>query len=344
MARLSRSSGFSLVETMVASAIVLLLMVIVVSMTNTTASLWKASSNKLESFQKSRAAFETMSRTLSQATLNSCYDYFDSQGRPSTNPAWSGIPYRYGRQSELHFIVGKSLLHDQISHAVFFQAMLGDVTDKSLAPLSSLLNAVGYFVRFGNDANTSSLSGRPAFLTSAGVPDRYRYRLMEMSQPAEGLQVYDTSGSPTAWFTGPLANTPPSARTLAENVIALVILPKESDWVEEGKPEDQRIGKAFEYDSRGTWSDLSKPQPETMNQICPLLKIGMVVLDESSAFRLQGSSTDMPDLGVSALFQTAAELNSDLSTLETNLSHHPQHLTYRVFQAEVAIRSSQWSH
>lgn len=337
-----KTRAFTLVEVLVASAIVLLLMGIVFSMTSTTAGLWKASSNRLESTQKSRDAFEIMSRKLSQATVNTYYDYFDNNGRASSDPAYSGVAHRYGRQSELHFVTGKSLVPDQISHAVFFQAPLGDVMDKSLSPLNSLLNACGYFVQFGNDASTSSLSGRPAFLNEAGIPLRYRYRLMELSQPSEGLEVYRaTPGGPNGWFAGPLAATPPQTRLLAENVIALVLLPKESEWVENSKPIATRIGANFEYDSKTSWSDMTKPQPMTMNQICPLLKIAMVVLDESSALRLQGSSVDPPDLGVQALFQTAAELDSDMGDLQRSLTQ--KNLTYRVYQTELAIRSSQWS-
>jgi len=333
--------GFTLIEVLVAAVVMMLAIGIVLSMTSSTARLWKMSSDELNSFQSARGAFEMMTRTLSQATLNVYHDYYDANAKPANDPDYDGTPVRYGRKSELHFIVGKALLPGQVTHAVCFQAPLGTVQDGSFAPLDSLLNACGYYVTFGSDSSTSSLSGRPAFLDAAGVPLRYRFRLMEFRQPSEALQIFEPGSDPNEWFKAPLSATPPVSRVVAENVIALVLLPKEPDWVEASKPVEERIGATFEYDSRTPWASASEPQPVSMHQLCPVLKVIMVVLDETSARRLEDASTAAPDLGIKDLFQVAANLDADMETLKAKLTQSG--LNYRVYQTEVAMRGSKWS-
>jgi uncharacterized protein (TIGR02599 family) len=220
---------------------------------------------------------------------------------------------------------------------VFFQAPLGE-TGKDYEPLGSLLNACGYFVRFGDDSSTNSLSGRPPFLDTL-VPPQWRYRLMALSQPAEELQIFK-SGS-NQWFTAPLSQTPPQVRVLAENVIALVILPKETDSVESTIPAPERIGAAYSYDSRTTWS--GSTQPKAMNQLCPVVKLAMVAIDETSAIRLQSAGGAPPDLGFSyaGLFSDASKLDGDLQAVAAALS--ARRIGYRIFQTEIPLRSARWS-
>lgn len=329
--------AFTLVELMVATAILMLLLGVLFMAINETGKVWRRSSDKIEAFQDARGAFEAMTRTLSQATLNTYYEYFDSAGKPASDAGYSGTPSRYGRQSDLQFVSGKALLSGQVGHAVFFQAPLGE-TGTPYEKLDSLLNACGFFVQFGNDASASSLSGRPPMLDGSSMPLRYRYRLMEMSQPAEQMKIYNSTG--TQWFTDALAASPPKARVLAENIVALVILPKQPDTEEPADP-TQRIGADYEYDTRTTWSGTK--QPAKMNQLCPVLKIVMIAIDETSALRLQGSSSSAPDLGYApgSVFQKAEQLTGDLAKVETALS--AKHIGYRVFQTEIPLRNSKWS-
>lgn len=332
--------GFTLVELLVAMVLLVFLMGVIFSIVNEVGRAWKTSSNKIEAFQDSRAAFESMTRKISQATLNTYYDYFDSTGKSSSEAGYNGTPVRYGRQSELHFKAGKSLIPDQIGHAIFFQSPMGE-TGQAYDSLNTLLNACGYYVQFGSDANGTSLSGRPAFLETLNLPLRHRFRLMELSQPAEKLKIYDSAAAPGDWYKLPLASTPPQARVLAENVVALVILPKKPD--REEKLDDAngiaRIGAEYEYDSRVSWSGTT--QPVSMNQLCPLLKIVMVTIDEASARKLQGDATTAPDLGLDKLFQTAASLDDDLATLTRTLTAN--RLNYRVFQTEIPLRAAKWN-
>lgn len=62
--------GFSLLELMVSMAVLSLVMLVLLSITGTTQSIWKQTSQRIDSFQVARSGFESMTRRLSQATLN----------------------------------------------------------------------------------------------------------------------------------------------------------------------------------------------------------------------------------------------------------------------------------
>ena len=339
MVRRLRISGFTIVELLVATAVLILLLGILFVAISETGKIWRHSSDQIESFQDARAAFETITSTLSQATLNTYYDYFDSTGHAANEAAFSGVPARYGRQSELHFISGSQLIDGQVTHAVFFQAPLGYAA-KSYASLGTLLNACGFFVRFTDDSSTSSLSGRPPFLDNL-MQKRFRYQLMMLSQPSENLSIFSSTGTGSGWYANFLNATPPNARVLAENIVVFVVLPKETDADEAGIPAGQRIGANYSYDSRTAWSGTK--QPTAMNQLCPIVKVLMIAADESSIARVQGTSSAPPSLGIdySVLFKEAAKLPDDLAKAEAALANRK--INYRVFQAEIPLRNSKWS-
>lgn len=310
-----RRGAFTLVEMLAAMAITAMILAVLFGITQQAGDAWRTSSAKIEAFQGARRAFEAVTRSLSQATLNSYYDY-----NSVTNP--SG----YIRKSDLHFVAGKALLPGQVGHAVFFQTPGGYSDDARYEGMESLLNACGYFVRFGKDPS------RPAFLDSLPnvPPARYRYRLMELMQPSQQLSVYDNP-SGNAWIDAALAQTPPQLRQLGENIVALVILPR--------SPEAAPLAGEFEYDSRSGGASL--PQPATQHQLPPLVEVLMVAIDENSAKRLTGDTANPPDFGVQGLFQRADRLESDLRELEAGLNR--LRVTYRVFRTTVPLRNAKWS-
>jgi uncharacterized protein (TIGR02599 family) len=162
-----RAFAFTLVELLVSTTIIALLMVVLLSMTNQTSRTWRYTTEKVEKFQSARDGFESMTRRLSQATLNTYWDYVDQNGRvrtqflesfPNDNTALSKfIAQSYGRMAELRFVSGpmstpsatynvsssasspplEKLLNpvavptyqQYVTHGVFFQAPLGIVTD-----------------------------------------------------------------------------------------------------------------------------------------------------------------------------------------------------------------------
>ncbi len=118
-------------------------------------------------------------------------------------------------------------------------------------------------------------------------------------------------------------------RVLAENVIALIILPKRS--VNDTPAGATELAPNFSYDSR-----LYQTKPGdslamlTRNQLPPLVQVTMVAIDEKSAARLESraaSASAPPDLGLGELFKTSGDgtqLTKDLATLEDTLNDTAQ--------------------
>ncbi len=346
-----RRGGFTLVELLVATVVLLLIMAILLTVTTQAGNLWRTTTAKMEQFRGARDAFESMTRRLSQATLNTYWDYDNAT-----------TPTRYVRQSELRFISGNTVAlagtpaagRQWPTQSVFFQAPLGFSQDTATTGLENLLNTWGYFIEFGTDA-----AQRPGIVTQAISPLRYRYRLCELMQPTNALSIYSfTSGlsggvpknlsyTGRDWFTVPLnitdASTNPvrPVHVLAENIIALVILPKLS------LAEDSTgtaLAPLYTYDSTST-NATAALNPK--NQLPPLVEVTMVAIGESAAIRLaKEQGTTMPTFGMAtaaynALFTDATQMATDLGKLQTALNS--QHIAFRVFSTNVAIKGAKWS-
>jgi uncharacterized protein (TIGR02599 family) len=327
-ARAIRSrAGFSILEVLVASAVLALLLVAMLSMTDQVQKTYRSTLGKAEQFREARVAFESITRRLSQATLNTYWDY-DS---PTT-------PTKYLRQSELRFLSGQAsaLLPAAISsttHAVFFQAPFGFSSNSTYGGMESMVNTWGYFIEFGSD---SAL--RPDPVNTAGVPDKYRFRLYEMMEPSESLSLYNYTGNSTAsktytgktWFTDPLGLTNRSSRVLAENIVALIFRPLD--------PSSVSLTTNYTYDTAGDGAIATQTASE--HQLPPYIEVTMVAIDEASARRLASGATP-PDLGLTGLFLSVASYDTDLETLRTNLANLK--INYRVFIANVSIQGAKWS-
>ena len=339
-----RSPGFSLIEILVALAILSLIMVIVLQMISETERTWKHSAGRTQGFQSGRIAFETVYRSVSEATLNTYYDYYASdRSRRTTLNSAGFVPVVYGRYSELHFISGKQLVtqpRPQITHSVFFQTPASyTATTASYGTMTSLLNGVGFYIDFTSDA-----ADRPTFFSglTKQPPASYRYRLMEFFQPTEELTVYGSTTG-TAWFTTPLKATSPRTVLLAENIIACVICPHLPNELTPATP-GTTLSTDYEYDSRVAstpWT--AGAQPANMHQLPPLVRVVLIAVDEASMVKIQGTSTAQPDLGFnySLVFQKPVNLTADIATVSDALT--AKHINFRVFQTDVPVRSAQWS-
>ncbi|MDD5262956.1 MAG: competence system putative prepilin ComGE, partial [Methylacidiphilales bacterium] len=339
--------GFSILEVLVALAILSIIMLVILKIITETGRAWKSSSAKIEAFQSARMAFETMNRSLGQATLNTYYDYYDAtrNKRTNTNSA-TFVPDVYGRYSELQFISGKSLVttpRQQVSHSVFFQTPLGySANSGSYGQLEGLLNSVGFYIEFNSDQ-----ADRPSFfsaLPGSSSKIRYRYRLMQMLQPSEQLSTYSVTD--TSWFTGPINSGSPPTRLLAENILACVIyphMPGDTTGTSAPAPTPAPILLTgdYEYNTRVAWT--SGAQPPTMNQLPPLVEVVLIAADEISMLRVQGTSTTQPSLGFdySSVFQIPANLDADIQTVSQALIS--KHVKFRVFRRDIVIRQAHWS-
>lgn len=337
--------AFTLLELLVAMSVLSLVMVLLFSMVNSVSGLWRRTTGKIATFQEARAGFETMTRKLSQATLNTYWDY--------DPPVSAGVPTRYVRQSDLHFICGQadtllggSIDDELVTHSVFFQAPIGysakTAQGTSNVQLENLLNSSGFFVQHGSDADD-----RPNFLKPF-VPARTAYRLMELWQPTEEFSVYSHPAGALEWFTQPLASTPSAARPLAENIIAMVLWPRRA--VEDvGDP----LTTDYSYDSRRYVTAPGNALAElTRNQLPPIVAVTMVAVDQASARRLEEPLSGKEEvLGTGALFMSLGSGDNiedqeeayaiDLSRLEAFLREH--RLNYRFFTTNVSIRQAKWN-
>ena len=381
----SRAVGFTLVEVIVSMAVLLLLMVLLVQMFSGVSSAWTSNTARVGAFTAARSAFEAMGRNLSQATLNTYLGYADAAGQPVplVNPSLklndlsvrARIPVQYLRASELHFLTDQTSRIfggagvtglSTVGQGVFFQSNTGFASKLDDQPEQSLLNALGYYIEFGADGAFR------ADVATGRTVDRYRYRLMEVIQPAEYNAVYHSTdqtdpstGLPVYsynldWVSAALKGYPPSSTTpvstrhpLAENIIALALLPKLSTL--QGTGATTPLTTDYSYDSR-RWE---KPGQGTAdkrwrNQLPPIITLTVVAVDEPSALRMSklygGADGTQPPLSdetlrgqikMETLFQDPGKLNDDISTLSKALAS--LHLNYRVFQADITMHGSQWS-
>lgn len=356
-----RCSGFTLVELMVSTVILAMIALMAASMTSQTASLWRYTTGKIEQFNGARDAFESVTRRVGQATLNTYYDYYDASGKPRTvDNAGNFIPKNYGRQSELRFICGSmdrgNMYHDTTApplavdpskprptHGIFFHAPLGFAADPTkYNSLRGLLNCWGYYIEFASDQDN-----RPVFLQGGNttVPLRWRYRLMQFMQPSESMITY---AHPSQWLT-PMANQTGSsnAHVLAENIVALILQPQLSQKDEQQLTSPPSVpgtalAPSYFYDSTTKNPD---PALNPQHQLPPVVRVTIVAIDEPSASRID-HGPNMPDLQLPKLFATdtadsANNYASDLATLQARLTQ--LHCSSRVFTTDVIIRGAKWS-
>ena len=369
-ANIRSNACFTLVELLVSMAILTLLLVMMASIVNQTSSMWSNTRGKIEQFREARDGFEAMTRRISQATLNTYWDYEDASHNVRT-PLTSGsfTPARYARQSELRFISGPSntsggttgLLSSgtgvYLTHSIFFQAPLGVVDNStSYGGLQYLLNTWGYYIEYDSDNKF-----RPSFVN---IQPRNRFRLMELIQPSEAMSLYTyTSGSATAtqkrsgnWYTDALNATTPPVHVLAENIIALVILPKLSSSDEKaGSYTDDSLAPKYIYNSTGyeaagtaALSTVSDKNLNPRNQLPPVVQVTMVAIDEASAGRMTDADNVALQQELDNLFVDASIFSANLkmtSSGDNSLEAYliKKKINYRIFTTNVSIKGAKWS-
>jgi uncharacterized protein (TIGR02599 family) len=396
------AGGFSLVELLVAIAILSILVLVMANLIALTSKTYLQTTVKVGQFAAAQAGFESMTRRLSQATLNTYLDYEDASNKTdqayvsSSGGATTFVPTHYGRQSELRFIAGNiapagsasfagsydpnfgtTSIPCRPTQAIFFAAPLNETASTSgNVGLSRLLNVCGYYIEYNSDPEI------PGILQNVpGVSKRYRFRLMEMNELTENLSIYADVASTTpyvghGWFTGPLTGNdadtgksePACSSVLAENIVALIFLPRlspENEAYYSGNPavaaatlapdyfyDSTTVGKSGYYSGTQNGFNLAGGA-NTINQLPPLVQVTMVAIDEPSAIRLQArfGAVSPPSAALlnqlyagpsgGALFTDATQYATDLTNFQLNLTK--LHLTYHVFQTNVGIKEARWS-
>lgn len=303
--------------------------------------------SRMGQFQEAQAAFESMARRLAGCELNPYYDFV----YPGNDT--SKVPTSFALQSELHFVSGPARTGAQAlftsgthpTHGVFFHGAYGLTDSTNWKTMGNLLNSWGYYLEFGNDS-----ADRAVFLTnSSAVPPHFRFRLKELQVSAEQVRTYgDNLPQQTSttqmfqWFRNLAAASPSSGRTIAENVVALVINPLESD---PNTGTNTNLSPDYYYDTRAFQYASTIPQARLdrmRHRLPPILRITLVALDEVSAQKLEtANGTAAPDLGLTGIFTDATKYDNDLATLTSNLQNRK--LDYRVFTTTVRLRNSRWT-
>lgn len=340
------AEGFTLVEVMVATTILALLLGILLSITNSVGTTVGRTSAKIDAFAGARATFDLVGRRLSQATLNTYWDY--------DNPL---DPTVYRRESDLQFLVTQNSQNPGYGQELYFQSPLTYSGNPDARTTSGLLNACAFYVQYGG-----SVGFRPG--TESGSRERFRYRLMQGLQPTENLDIFDASPpsrtNNSAWisywktywtdhaWTASLENSgasglAPSVTPLIDNVIAFIVWPR---LPASGDALGTNLTANFQYDSKaGAWPAVATdPQPVTANQLPPAVQVTMILISESSAQRLDTGSATPPTIIEDALagkFARVADYQSDLDKVAGKLSDN--HIEFQILNTTVALRESKWS-
>lgn len=320
--------SFTLIEVLVSLAIMVVILIAVLEFVTDIAQAWKSAA--ADPFAEAENAFDAMAQNLAAATLEPYQDYADITGAFRTNSTSSFVADHLARRSDLDFVCGPSAGANGLMTAsgritagcgVFFLEPGGYTQTDAHTGMEHLLNAMGYFVEFGDDDDA------PVFLLPSG--HRWRWRLKQVRQPAEALQIFALASS-SAWVQQTV-QTGAITPVLAQNIVTLIVLPERA-----ASDSGTALATNFCYDSRDAGN------PLTRHQLPARLRLALVAMDEPSAQILASrDGTNSPALVAAALFQQAAQLDADLATLDSALT--AQKIGHRIFQRQILMTSSAWS-
>jgi uncharacterized protein (TIGR02599 family) len=351
--------GFTLTEMVVTGSVLAIVLGVLLGLTDQTSRVVNGTSSKIEQFQGARLAFESMTRRLSHATLHNYWDYeYETVSRTiAGRKIHERVPADFRRHADFRFRSGPiaklNLPSENIfrpTHGVFFQVPNGYAeAPVKRGVLNQLVNTCGYFVELNTDETSL-----PTAVRSRVLP-RSRYRLMESIEPTERLSVYRFQQPRSiSWFQPLVVSPDRPSRPLAENVVALVILPRmaPADEAEQRfRGASTTLAPGYAYDSTISTGEGAL---DTLHQLPPLVQVVMVAIDESSAQRLDANFRHLPALGLEYdnLFTDPEALDDDPATPEkgdgdvtkfAQMLGERLNVSYRVFSSKISIRGSKWS-
>ena len=330
--------AFTLVEVLVSMVILAMMMLIITSVISQAQKSWRTASSRVTQFREARQAFETVTRNLRQATINSYRDYTFGAANTSVPDNPLDPPTGYKLQAQLgikldtavNLVQGGGGSANLPGHAVIFQAPLGKTATIEFDPLNNLLCARGYFVMFGSDSDYV-----PRGLASR-LQSKYRYRLMEYQPNTETNGVYGpTTGD---WATINYGSEKDNIHPVAENIVMMALgasfTPATSGPTEAPDlASEQKNPIQYSYDSYQEAGNASSAYrlPHTVQVV-------MVAIDEASASivaQKMGDAAPNPVGASGASFTEPTKLKEDLAKLTKYMQD--QRINYRVFSSSVLI-------
>ena len=325
------SAAFSLVELLVSMTILSLMMLLVSSMLGEIDEGWSQVRSGSVEFRDARNAFETIANRLSQARIDTYWDYEMDQG----------LPINYRKSSHLHFVaadaedfVPTSLVQASGS-SVFFEAPFGMSREQDLNGLGSLLNGWGYFAGFGSDTEW-----QPQFARDR-IEERFRFRLFEYHLPTERLNLHSEDQlTGYQWITDHLQSS--NVSVLAENVILFLIHPVETTDPDEA----HELAEDYRFDSRAYDLSPSDSNAErARHEVPPMVKMTMVAVAEADFARFQETNPNSipPEFQIETIapFSKSIDFEQDLQALEEHLQEN--RIDYRVFSTTIGLRNAKWT-
>ncbi|MDB6118181.1 MAG: Verru Chthon cassette protein [Verrucomicrobiaceae bacterium] len=331
-----QSMGFTLVEVLVSMVILLMMMLIITQVIGTAQRTWRQASSRLSQFREARTAFDTITRGLAQATINSyrSYDYGGPSGQPTSALQF---PVGYTRTAELgikmgptnSIMTGLGAPNVTPGHAVLFQAPLGYTDDANFRTLDRLLCVRGYYVYFSDDVQylPVGLTGR--------LESKSRFRLYEYQPTTETNMVFaSTVSNPDGWTSIPTESAKANSRPVAENILTLIMAPSFTQAsIGGGAVLLNQASKAESY-TFNSYTDANKRY-----QLPSSIQVVMVAMDEESATRLAQQYGNSPPQLFPSRFASPATLSSDLKLVRESLLR--QKVNFRIFTSTVTIPAAE---
>jgi uncharacterized protein (TIGR02599 family) len=327
--------------------ILAMMMLIITTVISQAQRSWKAASSKVSQFREARRAFDTVTRNLRQAAIDTHREFIypdkSSRSDPMIPPSGFGrtatLGIKFGQASQL--VEGGSAT-DLPGHAVVFQAPLGKTamgegSSTDISQLKSLLCVRGYYVQFGSDES----------LLPLGLKDRLqprsRYRLYEYQPNTENNTVYGSDSQ--AWAKISMSNARAEIRPVADNILMLGLAIAFAPAAGTGTATARLAGDTaaqLEYD----YDSYSTSVPSRLHRLPRYVQVFMIAMDEESAARLalqNGSSAPDPLRSSGATFTKASNLfqdpGGDLAKVRAYMDK--QRLNYRIFNASVIIMGAE---
>ena len=185
---------------------------------------------------------------------------------------------------------------------------------------------------------------------------------MEFRPPAESNQVFQdgqderAAGEPQVfdqWYKQALGvgdgNFESHLNPLAENIIALIVSPRDSleDPTSTRGETFSKIAPNYDYNSnyQDTGGAAADEFSAYSQQVPPLVRLTVVAMDETSAVRNDNGAGEPTaiETALGGLFLKTEDYTRDVETLSSRLNADDTKVNHKVFSSLVMLRSAKWS-